>query len=136
MRRLLYLLPLLLLTCHKEEPFVIEGQWQLNRLESIEDYYLPGLSFVTDTTLEAVAFVFDTSLVYTLVNNTLSPVELIGFRYENSWVHNYEYLDTSVWIGTEEWKVVSKDLNSLIVENKTVYGIVGEQLRTLCFIRK
>ena len=136
MRRLLYLLPLLLLTCHKEEPFVIDGEWQLNRLESVEDYYLPGLTFTTDTVLDGVEFIFDSLIVYTLVDGSLSPVELIGFHYENKWRHSYEYLDTALWIGVEEWKVVDKEPNTLVVENKTVYGIVGEQLRTLYFIRK
>ena len=136
MRKYLYLLPLLLLTCNKEEPFVVEGQWQLERLESFEDYYLPGLTFTTDTVLEGVEFIFDSLEVYTLVDGSLSPVELIGFHYENKFAHTYEYLDTSLWIGVEEWKVVSKEPNALVIENTTVYGIVGEQLRTLYFIRK
>jgi len=136
MRRLLYLLPLLLLTCHKEEPFLIYGEWELQRLESVEDYYLPGLSFTTDTVFDDVRFLFDSLEVYTIVDGSLSPVELIGFHFESKWLHSYEYLDTSLWIGIEEWKVIYKEPNALVVENKTVYGIVGEQLRTLYFIRK
>lgn len=136
MRRLLYLLPLLLLTCHKEEPFLIYGEWELQRLESVEDYYLPGLSFTTDTVFDDVRFLFDSLEVYTVVDGSLSPVELIGFHFESKWLHSYEYLDTSLWIGVEEWKVIYEEPNALVVENKTVYGIVGEQLRTLYFIRK
>lgn len=130
------MLPLLLLTCGKEEPFEIRGTWQLDRLESIEDYYLPGLTFTTDTILEEVEFLFDSLEVYTLVRGSLSPVELIGYHFENKFSHSYEYLDTSLWIGVEEWKVVFRGSNNLVVENRTVYGIVGEQLRTLYFKQK
>lgn len=136
MRRLLYLLPLLLLTCHKEEPFVIDGEWQLNRLESVEDYYLPGLNFTTDTVFHNLVFYFDSVNVYTILNGTLQPVEIIGFIYSNGYMHTYQYLDTSLFISYEEWDVVSQGPNTLVVENKTVYGIVGEQLRTLYFIRR
>ena len=136
MRRLLYLLPLLLLTCHKEEPFVIDGEWKIDRLESVEDYYLYGLNFTTDTVFDNLVFYFDSVNVYTILNDTLQPVEIIGFIYSNSYMHTYQYLDTSLFISYEEWDVVSQGPNTLVIENKTVYGIVGEQLRTLYFIRR
>lgn len=136
MKKYLYLLPLLLLTCNKEEPFVLEGEWKIDRLESVEDYYLPGLTFTTDTVFDDAVIYFDSLSAWTMLNGSVSPIEIIGYHWTDKFLHTYQDVDSSVWIGVEEWKYVSKSNDALVIENKTVYGIVGEQVRTLYFIRK
>lgn len=131
MKRLLYLLPLLLLTCNKKEPFVLEGEWKIDRLESVEDYYLPGLTFTTDTVFDDALIYFDTLGAYTILDGSVSPIEIIGYHWANRFFHTYQDVDSSVWIGVEEWKYVVKTNEELVIENMTEYGIVGEQLRTL-----
>ena len=130
-------LPLLLLfiSCKDEPKFEVEGQWTLERLEAYEDYYLPALTFTTDTVFEGVEFYFDSLDVYTMVDDTINYVPIIGYHYETKWVHTYEWQDTSLWIGVEEWKVIQSDDNHMVIENLTVYGIVGESIRTLYFSR-
>ena len=127
---------LVLLTCTPQYEFSVKGQWSLDRLEAEEDYYLPALYFTTDTVFSGVDFYFDSLEVYTLVDGTIDYVPIVGYHFENKWVHTYEWQDTSIWIGVEEWKVLQADEESMVIENLTVYGIVGEIRRTLYFTRK
>lgn len=136
MKKYLYLLPLLLLTCNKEEPFVLEGEWKIDRLESVEDYYLPGLTFTTDTVFDDAVIYFDSLSAWTMLNGSVSPIEIIGYHWTDKFLHTYQDVDSSVWIGVEEWKYVLKSNEEIIIENETVYGIVGEQLRTLYLSKK
>ena len=136
MKKYLYLLPLLLLTCNKEEPFVLEGEWKIDRLESVEDYYLPGLTFTTDTVFDDAVIYFDSLSAWTMLNGSVSPIEIIGYHWTDKFLHTYQDVDTSVWIGVEEWKYVLKSNEEIIIEYETVYGIVGEQLRTLYLSKK
>lgn len=136
MRYLLTFLFLILFSCAKEEPYSVLGEWNLDRLESKEDYLLPGLTFTTDTVFDDVVFFFDSLNIFTIVEGTVQPVEIIGWMYSNNYIHSYTFTDTSIFIRNIEWKVINKSVDELIIENKTEYGIVGEQLRTLYFTRK
>lgn len=134
-----YLYPFLffvLFSCSKKEPYSILGEWNLDRLESKEDYLLPGLVFTTDTVFDDAVFFFDSLNVFTIINGTIQPIEIIGWMYSNNYVHSYSFQDTCLFIRNIEWKVISKEDDGLIIENKTEYGIVGEQIRTLYFTRK
>mgnify|MGYP001083840018 CR=1 FL=1 len=82
MKNWLLLLMVMTTTCTVDIPLDMHGEWELSRLESVEEYGLYGLEFTTDTCF------------------------------------------------------IVKEPNRIVVENKTLYGIVGSQIRTLYLIKK
>ena len=135
MKALLPLILLIFLSCQKEPSFEIKGTWSLDRLESREDYYLPALQFTTDTVFDQANMIFDSSVVYTLIDGSVTPIQIIGYHYQSSWAFNYQDLDSCVWIGVEPWTFIVKENQQIILENETNYGLVGTQIRTLYLSR-
>jgi len=72
---------LVLLTCTPVSRFEVEGPWELERLEAQEDYPLYGLNITMDTAFDGVDFLFDTTYVYTLVNETINYVPILGYHF-------------------------------------------------------
>ena len=136
MKALLPLILLVFLSCQKEPVFDIQGTWSLDRLESHEDYYLPALQFNTDTVFDQANMIFDSSGVYTLVDGSVSPIEIIGYHYQSSWAFTYSDLDSCLWIGVEPWTFITKNNEQMVLQNETNYGLVGLQVRTLYLSRK
>lgn len=136
MKALLPFIFLVFLSCQKEPVFEIQGAWSLDRLESQEDYYLPALQFTTDTLFNQAEMIFDSAVVYTLVDGSITPIPIIGYHYQSSWAFTYSDLDSCLWIGVEPWTFIAKDNEQMILENETNYGLVGVQVRTLYLSRK
>lgn len=135
MKNWFLLLMMMLTTCTVDIPLNMHGEWELSRLESVEEYGLYGLEFTTDTCFENVDLMFDTSVVYLVVDGGLQPLEIVGFNWSTNWYLEWE-LDTCLWIANEPWSFIVKEPNRIVVENKTLYGIVGSQIRTLYLIKK
>lgn len=55
---------------------------------------------------------FDYGVMYTLVNDTITPVPELGFMYENNYVFYTWRQDMTLIIGQEEW-TISPDEKSL-----------------------
>lgn len=135
MREWLVIVVFFLVGCKKEVALEMRGEWSLDRMESVEDYWLPGLQFTLDTVFDDVAVVYDTLYMYTAVDGTLTPVNIVGHIWERDWVLNWT-LDTALWIGGEPWSFIVRSHDEIVIENVTRYGIVGEQVRTLYMKKK
>ena len=136
MRSYLILILLLCTTCNNEPDFIVEGRWELERLESIEEYELYNINYGFDTSFNSASLYFDDGLLWTILDDTVTQISILGFQYSNAFVFTYIDLDTSLCIGTEEWNYLVKSNTNIVIENKTVYGIVGSQVRTLYLSRK
>lgn len=130
MRKWWIVVVFLMVGCVEETPLDMVGIWSLDRLESYEEYWLYDLTVTTDTSFNDVQLFFDTLGMYTVIDDTLKPVSVVGYWWSMHWLLNWE-LDTALWIGGEPWSLIVEEPNKIIVENKTRYGIVGEQVRTL-----
>lgn len=130
------LLFVLLLSCSKEPQLVIEGEWSLDRMESIEEYQLFNWSFTTDTTFKNIKFIFEDGIVYTIKNDTVMPIPIIGFHFQNNAFLSYTHNNNELLINYEPWEIISNGKSTIILENETNYGIVGNQVRTLYLNRK
>lgn len=135
MRKWLVVVVLLFAGCKEEVPLEMRGEWSLDRMESVEDYWLPGLWFTLDTVFDDVAVVYDTLYMYTAVNGQLAPVDVVGHVWERDWSLSWQ-LDTALWMNGEPWSFILRTPDEIIVESVTHYGIVGEQVRTLYMHKK
>lgn len=120
--------------CSKPEPTfdpepTLEGEWELKVFSSLEDYPLLDSAFYNEFTGLNITFIIEGDDLYTLQNDTLQPIPLLGFVYQNNFHLSIEDRDGSIYIGGEKWKLTSLTNNLMSLENVTDYGMMGNQLR-------
>lgn len=113
----------------------LEGDWNLSVYSSFEVYPMMDTTFYNEFTDLNVRFLIEDNSLYTLQNDTLQPIPLLGFVYENSFVLSIEDRDGFIYIGGEKWNLISLTNNLLVLETTTEYGLMGSQLRQFVLIK-
>tara|TARA_R100000900_G_scaffold123789_1_gene98147 strand:+ start:1249 stop:1680 length:432 start_codon:yes stop_codon:yes gene_type:complete len=107
----------------------LEGDWELTVYSSLEEYPLWDTTFYNEFKDLNVRFLIEDNSLYTVQNDTLRPIPLLGFIYQNSFILSIEDRDGFIYIGGEKWNLILLTINLLVLETTTDYGMMGSQLR-------
>ncbi len=137
MKKLVLLSLFAFASCEKEpivqhELNTINGSYNVSLTSVYVSGYLTSLPS-TDTALyDLCTIMFDYGTMYTLVNDTIQPVPILGFNFQTDYAFQTERIGDTLMIGGEVWEVLEDEHgHGLSLNRVTNYGGMGTDLQTM-----